>query len=96
MRLGFDKNKPPTGIPKLGYDLLRLGRTSFDPTLRSLNRFSLGFGVLILVVLGALENLNSEAFTKSFKKRSRQYELLAFQRLCGHGAFSKFSRGWAS
>jgi hypothetical protein len=94
--LGFDSNKPPTGVSNLGYDLLRLGRTSFDPTLRSLTRFLLGFGVLILVVLGALENPNSEAFRKSFKNQTKQDELLAFQRLCGQGAFSKFSRGWAS
>ena len=35
-RLGFDKNEPPTKVPKLGYDLSRLGLANFDPKLRSL------------------------------------------------------------
>ena len=35
-QLGFEKNEPPTKVPKLGYDLSRLGLANFDPKLRSL------------------------------------------------------------
>ena len=44
----------------------------------------------------APENPNSEALKKSLENLSKQRQLAASRCFCGPGAFSKFSRGWAS